>query len=135
MLLRVTVSRDGALLSVMVLMSLVDGRVSDNEVMRIRWIFEKLTGSSLGQDDVLTMAEQVRTDRTDLDAYLGALGESLDLDDRRTVLEAAFGIASADGKVIADEDAMMQRIGRALRLPPEHYNAAVRQLRVARELG
>lgn len=129
-----TNTRDGALLSVMVLMSLVDDHVSDAEVIRIRWIFEKLAGRSLGPDDVHTMAQQVRADDTDLDAYLAQLGESLLLADRRSVLEAALWIASADGKVANAEDEMMQRIGKALRIPAEHYNALARQLRAAREL-
>lgn len=130
-----TISRDGALLSVMVLMSLVDDRVTDAEVIRIRWIFEKLTDQSLAAADVHTVALQVRADQTDLDTYLGELGESLELDDRRTILDAAFWVASADGKVAHAEDAMMQRIAKALRIPPEHYNAVARQRRLARELA
>lgn len=131
----VTISRNGALLAVMVLMSLVDDRVTDAEMIRIRWIFEKLTGVGLAAQDVHTVAQQVRNDQSDLDRYLADIGEVLELDDRRTVLEAAFGIASADGKVIDAEDAMMQRIARGLRIPPEHYNALARQLRMARELA
>jgi uncharacterized tellurite resistance protein B-like protein len=128
------ISRDGAVLSVMVLMSLVDTRLSEAEVVRIRWIFEKLTGRSLGDEDVWMVAQQVRADATDLDAYLADLGQRLEIADRRTVFKAAFGIATADGKVVDEEDALMQRVGKALRFEPAEYNAIARHLKSAREL-
>lgn len=129
-----SISRDGALLSVMVLMSIVDGRISEAEVIRIRWIFEKLAGRSLAEQDVLTVARQVRADRTDLDTYLAELGQRLDVADRRMVFKAAFGIATADGRVVDAEDALMRRVGKALRFGPEEYNAIASTLRMAREL-
>lgn len=120
-------------MSVMVLMSLVDGEIAETEIMRIRWIFERLTGRSLGRDDVARVAEQVRADNTELTPYLERLGEGLNLVDRRTVLKAAFGVASADGKVLDVEDAMMVAVARALRIEPEDYRSIASHLMVARE--
>lgn len=129
------INRNGALLSVMVLMCRVDDDIADAEIMRIRWIFEKLTGRKLERDDVLTVVGQVGADQTDLDAYLEQLGNELSLDDRRTVLKAAFGIAVADGKIVDAEDAMMQKTARALQIDPQDYRAIASHMMVAREFG
>gem|GEM_PF-1808781 len=131
----VAINRNGALLSVMVLMCRVDGDVADAEIMRIRWIFEKLTGRQLERDDVMTVIGQVGADQTDLDPYLEMLGEKLSLDDRHMVLKAAFGIAVADGKVVDAEDAMMQKTARALQIDPQDYASIASHLMVAREFG
>lgn len=130
-----SISRDGALLSVMVVMSLADGELADAEVLRIRWIFERLTLRALAADDVTAVIDQVRADKTDLSAVLALAGDELGLRDRRTVLKAAFGIASADGKVVDTEDAMMLRIAKALRIEPDDYRTIATHLMVAREFG
>ena len=129
------INRNGALLSVMVLMCRVDDDVADAEIMRIRWIFEKLTGRRLEGDDVQTVVAQVGSDQTDLDGYLEMLGEQLPLEDRRMVLKAAFGIAVADGKVVDAEDEMMRRTAKALRIDPDDYRAIASHMMVAREFG
>lgn len=129
------INRNGALLSVMVLMCRVDDDIADTEIMRIRWIFEKLTGRRLAREDVLTVVGQVGADQTDLDVYLEMIGKELPLDDRRSVLKAAFGIAVADGKVVDAEDEMMQRTARALQIDPKDYRAITSHMMVAREFG
>ena len=131
----VAINRNGALLSVMVLMCRVDDEIADAEIMRIRWIFEKLTGRRLEREDVLTVVAQVGSDQTDLDTYLEKLGEELSLEDRHSVLKAAFGIAVADGKVVDAEDEMMQKTARALQIDPKDYRAIASHLMVAREFG
>ena len=129
------INRNGALLSVMVLMCRVDDDIDDAEIMRIRWIFEKLTGRRLEREDVLTVVGQVGSDQTDLDGYLEMLGKELSLEERHMVLKAAFGIAVADGKVVDAEDAMMQRTARALQIDPKDYRAIANHMMVAREFG
>ncbi len=129
------ISRDGALMSVMVLMSLVDGEVSSAEVMRIVWVFEKLTGRTLGNDDVVAVARQVHADKTELKPHLELLGAGLSLEDRRDVLKAAFAVASADGKVVDAEDAMMLDMAKALRIDAQDYSSIASHMMVAREFG
>lgn len=119
----------------MVLMSLADGEIAGAELIRIRWIFEKLTTRALADDDVVAVIRQVRADETDLDAYLALVGDGLGDEDRRTVLKAAFGIASADGKVVDAEDALMLRVAAGLKITPAEYGEIASHLMVAREFG
>lgn len=127
------VSRGGIILSTMVLMSLVDGEIADDEVMRIRWIYERVTGRPLSDADVRTVIDQVAGDDTSLDAYLEHAHAGLSSTDRRLVLKAAFGIASADGKVVDAEDTLLKAVARGLHIPADEYRACISHLMVARE--
>lgn len=116
-------------------MSLADDHIAEAEVLRIRWIFEKLTGRALAETDVHTMMKQVQADHTDLDSHLALVGAGLSVEERRMVLKAAFGIASADGKVLDAEDSLMKRVAVALDIEPDDYRTIANHLMVAREFG
>ena len=126
---------DAIVLRVMVLMTLADGRVEDTEVMRMRWIHGKVLGRTLSEDEVRTVIEAVREAGLDIEGYLERIRGDLGREGKRTLLEAAFAIATADGRVLDEEDACMLRIARALEVSPQEYRAVLGQLRVARSLG
>jgi tellurite resistance protein len=50
------------------------------------------------------------------------------------MLQAAFVIATADGCVVPEEDAMLVRIARNLGIPPETHRALLSHFKVARQV-
>ena len=128
--------REAAVLTAMILMTLADHRVADAEVIRIRWLFGELAGLTgleiPTEEDVRDTIAQVRADGLELDAYLARVGPRLDVEGKRQVLQAAFVIATADGRVLDEEDAMLVRIARGLAIPPATYRAMLSHMNVAR---
>ena len=119
---------------VMVLMTLADGDIGDDEVIRIRWLHGRVVGRPVPEAEVRAEIEAVHDAKLDIDTYLARIRDDLGLSAKRRLLQAAFAIATADGRILAAEDAMMIRIAKALAIPPQEYRAALSQLRLAREL-
>jgi uncharacterized tellurite resistance protein B-like protein len=125
---------DDVTLCVMVLMTLADGLVVESEVTRMRWIHGKVLGRPVSEDEVRGVIARVRAHGLDIEGYLESIRDELGREGRRKLLASAFAIATADGRVLAEEDAMMLRIAQALEIPPPEYRAVLGQLRIAREL-
>ena len=121
------------LLTAMVLMTLADGRVADDEVTRIRWIYGKLSDWPMAEDDVRATIAQVRAEAPSIERYLENHRDNLSEDDKRRLLKAAFAIASADGRVVDAEDRLLIRLAKSLKIPPDVYGATIGHLMVARE--
>ena len=125
---------DEIVLSVMVLMTLADGLVEDAEVIRMRWIHGKVIGRSVPEVEIRSVIDTVRAAGLDIEAYLERIRGHVGREGRRRLLEAAFAIATADGRVLDEEDAMLLRIAHALAISPPEYRAVLGQFRVARGL-
>lgn len=114
----------------------VDGKVSDDELTRVRWLATRVgaDGVKISDADVRLALDRLSHENLDLDTYLRGVAPLLSEDEKRLVLKAAFMVACADGRVDADEDAMIGRIGRALGISPAAYRATLRHMVVGRDL-
>lgn len=123
-------------LQVMLVVTLVDGQVSDDELTRVRWLATRVgaDGAKISEADVRVALERLSHDGFDFDAYLASVAPLLNEDEKRLVLKAAFIVACADGRVDANEDALIGRIGRALGISPAAYRATLRHMVVGRDL-
>jgi uncharacterized tellurite resistance protein B-like protein len=121
-------------LRVMVLMTLADGDVGEDEVIRMRWIHGGVVGRPVSEEEVRAVIAAVREEQLDIDTYLARIRGDLGPVGKRRVLQAAFAIATADGLILAAEDEMMVHIAKTLAISPQEYRAALSQLRLAREL-
>ena len=116
----------------MVLMTRVDGHVDDEEVVRIQWIMGKRFGQKLDPSDVRTLVNDQVATGVRLHDLLAEAEPELDHEQKRLVLEVAFAIASADGTIVDEEDALLVRIARSLHVPPAEYRTWMRHAMVAR---
>ncbi len=117
----------------MVLMTRVDGHIDDDELIRVQWIMRKLFDESLSENDVRTLVHEQVSAGIRLPDLLSEHALELDHDQRRRVLEVAFAIASADGTIVDEEDALMARIAKSLHIDPSEYRTLLRHAMVARE--
>jgi tellurite resistance protein len=120
-----------SLLTAMALMTLADGRIAEDEVTRIRFIFGRVTDSDVSEDDVRAAVAEVQDAGTTVDERLASVAGELREDEKRRMLQAAFAIASADGRVVDEEDALLQRIAKALGISPKTYRAALSYMAMA----
>lgn len=123
------------LLTTMVLMTLADGRVVDDEVTRIRWIYGKLSDYPVDEVGIREIISVVQRDPPTLETYFEDHRKALDEDGKRRLLKAAFAIACADGRVVDAEDALLVRFAKALAIPPDVYGATLGHLKVALEFA
>lgn len=117
----------------MVLMTRVDGHVDDDEVVRIQWILRRRFGQVLQSDEIRALVDDQVAGSVRLHDLLSDAAPALEHGQKRTVLEAAFAIASADGTIVDEEDALLARIARALQVDPAEYRTIMRHAMVARE--
>ena len=117
----------------MVLMTRVDGHVDEDEVIRIQWIMRKRFGQRLEPDEIRALVNDQVATGIRLHDLLAESEPELDHDQKCLVLEVAFAIASADGTIVDEEDALMARIARSLHVPPAEYRTLMRHAMVARE--
>ena len=117
----------------MVLMTRVDGHVDEDEVVRIQWIMRKRFGQVLQSADIRGLVNEQVAGGVRLHDLLAEAEPELDHDQKRLVLEVAFAIASADGTIVDEEDALMARIARSLHVQPAEYRTLMRHAMVARE--
>ena len=119
----------------MVLMTRVDGHVDDDELVRIQWIMRSRFGQELEPDAIRALVNDQVAESVRLHDLLAEHACRLDHEQKRLVLGAAFAIASADGRIVDEEDALMARIARSLEIGPQEYGALMRHAMVAREFA
>ena len=117
----------------MVLMTRVDGHVDEDEVVRIQWIMHERFGQKLEPDEIRAQVNDQIATGVRLHDLLAEAEPELDHDQKRLVLEVAFAIASADGTIVDEEDALMARIARTLHVLPAEYRTLMRHAMVARQ--
>ncbi len=117
----------------MVLMTRVDGHVDDDELVRIQWIMRRRFDQALEPDDIRALINDQVSEGVRLHDLLAEHAESLDHEQKRLVLSVAFAIASADGTIVDEEDALLARIAQSLQVGADEYRTLLRHAMVARE--
>lgn len=117
----------------MVLMTRVDGHVDNEELVRIQWIMRQRFSQRLEPDTIRALVNDQVADGVRLYDLLAEHASTLDHEQKRLILGAAFAIASADGTIVDEEDALMARIAQSLQIGPQEYRTLMRHAMVARE--
>lgn len=129
---------DGALESmvrrVMVRVAMIDGELHDDEVARLRWTVGRLTGATPTDEQVRADVAEVLARARPLPELLDQARRELDVEGRRTVVRAAYAIATADGEVPPAEEALVLEIARTFEIAPDEFHALVSPMALARAL-
>lgn len=119
---------------VMVRVAMVDGVLHQDEVARLRWNVGRLTGQAPTKAQVAADVAEVQANGVPLDELLEQARRELDQEQRRTVVRAAYIIATADGHVPQVEETLVLRIARGLGISPDEFHALVSPMALARAL-
>ncbi len=118
---------------VMVLMMMADGKVDAEEIETIRQVFGKLSKRDVTQAEVDAEVRAATSEGRGLRQYLASVSGSLNDAGKELVVQAAFFVAAADGKVTDEETALLGELAAALEMSPAHFKGAIDA--VSPELG
>lgn len=111
---------------VLVAMVIADGDIDPDELMTAQRVFRDITGVGISDVELRKEAEQMQSSRAKVAECLGAAG-GLDLDARKRIFGAAFAVASADGFVLEEEDALLANVAAALGFSEAQYRGLVEE--------
>ncbi|MCA9688361.1 MAG: TerB family tellurite resistance protein [Nannocystaceae bacterium] len=114
----------------MVLMCLADGLIARSEVNTIAAVYQSLTGATLTREDILHEIALAQEEGAEVEQYLEGIAPQLNDASKEMVIRAAYMVATSDGEFQADEQALLDRVGRALLLDQtELTNLVMKMLR------
>jgi uncharacterized tellurite resistance protein B-like protein len=114
-----------AVLRIMLLMMMVDGRIDVSEQRMILDLNRRLTGRSIPLDDIDAHLDAVRAGPRTAADYARKIAPLLNDHGKEMVLKAAFAVAVADRQVHESERALLHDIGRALAMTPAHIRDVI----------
>ncbi len=113
---------------VMVLMMMADGEIKPEEIATIRKIYGELSGRAVSEEAVTKEIARAKREGTDVAKHLAEFAGSLNDSGKELVVKAALMVALADGEFAAEEQALMNKIVRAVQLKPAHYRGLLAEL-------
>lgn len=134
---RLTAEFRPAMLRIMLLMMLEDGRVERSEQQMILDLNRKLTGRSVPLDVIDGHLDAVRAGPGTAADYAASIAPLLNDHGKEMVLKAAFAVAVADHELHQKERKVLHEIGRALDMTAGHIRETLAECAdaAARELG
>jgi tellurite resistance protein len=114
-----------AVLRIMMLMMMEDGRIRESEQRMILDLNRKLTGEAPSLEAMDEHLDAVRTGPGNATDYARSIAPFLNEPGKELVLKAAFAVAVADRQVHPTERALLHEIGRALHMSPGHIRAVI----------
>lgn len=111
----------GCLRRVLVGMMVADGDIDDDELQMIIRVYAEIAGETIAPDVLRAEGAKMQADGVTLSNCLKGLVEPLDFAARQRVFGAAFAVASADGFVLEEEDALLANVAAALGYTQAQY--------------
>ncbi len=111
---------------VLVAMVVADGDIDPEELTTAQRVFRDVTGVGISDVELRKEAEQMQAAGGKVAECLGAAA-GLDLDARKRIFAAAFAVASADGFVLEEEDALLANVAAALGFTEAKYRGLVEE--------
>lgn len=106
-------------------MALADRFVTPKELERVRRIYRELTGETIGEDALAEELEKARADERDITDYLEHVAYQLNDSGKELALEAALAVARADGLLREEEKELVENLGEALEMTPDHVRGVL----------
>jgi tellurite resistance protein len=118
----------GCLRRVLVAMMVADGDIDDDELAMVVRVYAEIAGETVDPDVLRGEGSKMQAEGITLSNCLRGLVEPLDADARRRVFGAAFAVASADGFVLDEEDALLANVAAALGYTQAQYQSEIDRL-------
>lgn len=106
---------------VMIMMLLADGSIEDAEIDVIKGIYAKVSGYALSDEEIRDEIETASQEQLKVKEYLKNVTPYLNKTGKARVLKSAYYVASADGSLHEEEEALMEELSHALDMEPTHY--------------
>ena len=109
-------------------MIVADEDVDPDEVAAAEKAYDEFTGHALPEGELARDAAEARSHGRSTQEVLGCLPSDLEPDARAKVLAAAFQVASADGFVLEEEDALLRAVAKAIGMSDDRARTVLSSL-------
>jgi uncharacterized tellurite resistance protein B-like protein len=113
------------LLTMIALIMIEDGQVTEQEITVARTLYQNITKSSLTRDELGRTCSQVRMRRVHLPSFLHSVVERRTHDEKLLLVQAMFGVAGADGAISPGRLAALMRSQAELKIDESEFQRAV----------
>lgn len=114
--------------NVLLAMIVADEDVDPDEVAAAERAYDELVGKALPEGELARRASEARSEGRSPEEVLRCLPSDLDPEGREKVLTAAFRVASADGFVLEEEDALLRSVAAAIGMDTREARAVLNRL-------
>jgi uncharacterized tellurite resistance protein B-like protein len=118
----------GCLRRVLVAMVVADGDIDEDELAMVVRVYAEIAGESVDADVLRAEAAKMQAEGITLSNCLRGMVEPLDFAARQRVFGAAFAVASADGFVLEEEDALLANVAAVLGYTQAQYQSELDRL-------
>ena len=119
-----------AILQAMMATSFADGKIQEEEILRIADVYRQIFASDLEVTWIRETANSMLKKDFDIAAVLGAKHKSIESSVKPLILEAAYSVAAADGHLDEKEKAILFAMAGALQMTEKEIAAVSRKLEV-----
>lgn len=113
------------LLTIIALIMVEDGQVTEQEIAVARTLYQNITKSSITREELGRTCSQVRIRRVHLPSFLNSVVERRTHDEKLLLVQAMFGVAGADGAISPGRLAALLQSQSALRIDESEFQRAV----------
>ena len=113
------------LLTIIALIMIEDGQVTEQEIAVARTLYENITKSGISREELGRTCSQVRIRRVHLPSFLNTVVERRTHDEKLLLVQAMFGVAGADGAISPGRLAALMQSQSALRIDESEFQRAV----------
>ncbi|QDV26256.1 TerB family tellurite resistance protein [Aureliella helgolandensis] len=113
------------LLTILALMMVEDGQVTEGEIRIARRLFENMTEENLTREDLGKACSQVQVKRLNTSNFLATAAPRRTHDEKLLMVQAMFGVAGADGEISPGRMSSMVRAQQLLGLDESEFQLAV----------
>lgn len=113
------------LLTMIALIMIEDGQVTEQEITVARTLYQNITKQSISREELGRICSQVRMKRVHLPSFLNSVVERRSHDEKLLLVQAMFGIAGADGAISSGRMAALMQSQSALRIDESEFQRAI----------
>ncbi len=113
------------LLTLMALIMIEDGQVTEREIAVARTLYQNIAKSNISREELGRTCSQVRLKRVHLPSFLNSVVERRSHDEKLLLVQAMFGIAGADGSISTGRMAALMQSQSTLRIDESEFQRAI----------
>lgn len=114
--------------TVMIAMTLADGKIDDEEKEMIKKIFEEITGFKLSDDDIEVDLYSYESNYISLEKYVKNLFPYLNDSGKENILKVAYYVSIADGELNHSEEKLLNNLAKKLQLSKTHLKGIIAEI-------
>ena len=113
------------LLTIIALIMIEDGQVTEQEIAVARTLYQNIAKSSITREELGRTCSQVRLKRVHLPSFLNSVVERRSHNEKLLLVQAMFGVAGADGSISHGRLAALMQSQSALQIDEAEFQRAV----------